>query len=259
VLNLFCCKPETAALLAARGLLARDGTAAAAAAVPPPEAAERFFATLPFDAGFAPLIRPALNPGRDDYERGLALYAAARDEAAPADARLAALQAAHDSLELAATLWPSFVRLLSVARCDADLGARGAAVARLQAAVRLIGKPDFAIDERFLAPAARFEALIPGPGEAGQWLICAITETLEKLAAFSSAFLSQQSVDHLKMLSDGPFGSAEMERRRQLFLLRSGRIASPEPTPLLIRGRPDCLNPHLWDSRRRQSWAGLAA
>ncbi len=255
VLNLFCCKPETAAVLAARGLLAHEEPAAPAS----PERAERFLAGLPYDAGFASLIHPALNPGHDEHERGLALYAAARDEAAPPSARLAALLAAADAFETALTLWPSFPRLLSGARAAADLGRREAAIMHLQAAVRAVSKPGFALDERFLAPTPRFETLIPAPTEGGQWLVCALTEALEKLCSFSSAFVAAGAVAHLQMVSDGPFGSAEMERRRQLTLLRAGRIDSPQPTPLLIRGRPDCLNPHLWDSRRRQSWIAQAA
>jgi len=255
VLNLFCCKPETAAALAARGLLAHDQPAAS----PSPGLGERFLAGLPYDAGFAALIRPGTPPGHDDYARGLAQYAASRDEAAPASARLAALLDAAAAFDAALVRSPSFPRFLSAARAAADLGSRQAAIAHLQAATRAIGKPGFTLDERFLAPTARFELLIPAPGEAGQWLVGALTETLEKLSAFSGAFVAAGTVDHLQMLADGPFCSAEMERRRQLALLRAGRIAAPQPTPLLIRGRPDCLNPHLWDSRRRQSWSAQAA
>jgi FkbM family methyltransferase len=255
LLNLFCCKPETAAALAARGLLAHDQ----AADEPAPERAERFLAGMPYDAGFGSLIRPAMNPGNDEYERGLAFYATSRHGAATPSARLAALRAAYESFQSALTLWPSFVRLLSTARAAADLGERRAAVAHLQAAVRAISRPGFALDEHFLAPSQRFEQLIPAPSEGGQWLVSAITETLEKLAAFSGAFLAMENVDHLQMLSEGSFGCAEMERRRQLALLRRGKIPTPQPTPLLIRGRPDCLNPHLWDSRRRQTWIAQAA
>lgn len=255
VLNLFCCKPQTAAALSARGLLAYPLSRPLADA---PASAEPFLATLPYHCGFQPLMQRSAHPGADIYALGLARYAQSRDAALDADQRVAALVAASRAFDAAAAAHGSFVRRLSAARAAADLGARSAAVEHLQAAVRGVGSAGIAFDEPFLAPAIRFEKLSPGAQDVAQWIVTALTETVERASAYSSAFLPTANTEHLRSLCAGPFASAEMERRRQLALLRQGSIAGPEASPLLVRGRPDCLNPHLWDSRRRQSWSSAA-
>lgn len=255
LLNLFCCKPETAAALAARGLLAQSVVDALPA---PPASADPFLSSLAYHAGFAPMIQSSAHPAADVYALGLARYAQSRDPAAPAEIRFAALAAASTAFDSAVAAFPSFVRRLSAARAAADLGARTAAVGHLQAAVRDVGPAGITLDEPFLAPAPRFERLSPGTQDAAQWIVTALTETVERASAYSSAFLPNANAEHLRALCAGPFASAEMERRRQLALLRQGKIACPEASPLLARGRPDCLNPHLWDTRRRQSWSAAA-
>ncbi len=223
-----------------------------------PASAEPFLAALPYHRGFATMLQSSAHPGADIYALGLARYAQSRDATLEPGLRIAALAAASTAFDAALTAHASFVRRLSAARAAADLGSRSAAVAHLQAAVRGVGSAGIGLDEPFLAPAMRFENLSPGPQDVAQWIVTALTETVERASAYSSAFLPTVNTEHLRSLCAGPFASAEMERRRQLSLLRQGSIAGPEPSPLLTRGRPDCLNPHLWDSRRRQSWSAAA-
>jgi hypothetical protein len=97
--------------------------------------------------------------------------------------------------------------------------------------------------EPFLAPAQRFENR---GAPTLEWLRCAATEQYERLRAHSSLWNGTSTVDLVAPILGSPLCSPEMERRRQLVLLRTGQQRAPEATRLLAKASEDNLNPAFW-------------
>jgi protein O-GlcNAc transferase len=246
-LNLFACKPDRAASLAAAGLLARADEPAPSVDV---AAWERFIAGAPYIDGLAsePLAKPGFfaSSGDKAYFRALCAYAGSRDARLSAGARHAHLHSAMAQAEEALRGRDRLTRMLSCARVAADLGLRERAVDHLrQAYARLKAWPDQRPSEPFLAPSLRFERLA-APSDASGWLSCAVRETLEKLREFSSLFGGEGTFELLEPVLQSRFHSAESERRCQLVRMKAGLQAGPLPSPLLCRRSEEHLNPQFW-------------
>jgi FkbM family methyltransferase len=237
LLNLFCCKPDRAAGLAAEGRLAlpQDWQALAATGVVNEVVQGGQAAT---DYGWhkvllqSPYGRLLANDWRQtvvrvhnvEIERALALHAVAHDERLPAEERFLALRISLELLMAVCNEQPDFLRLSSLARVAHEFGARQMAVLALENLYKsIVEKQRVDTHEPFLATDERFDTLDP-KGEFGNWLVCSVLEALERLSTFSSLYtgdarLTRQRLESIRNLG---FGSAEMARRLALIEQRFG-------------------------------------
>jgi FkbM family methyltransferase len=248
-LNLFACKRQRASELAAGGFLVdlrepqgtafpRDAWAKYAAAAP---YARAFSARWPAKAGFFS------GSGDRDYFQGLAAFAESRDPARSPAQRVAALNGALVCVERAIGASDSLARRLSHARLAWELGWRDAAHASLARIAERVEEGSAAAErEPFLAPTARYE-LLECEGRRSDWFRCAVLEQLEKVRAYSSAFIPDgSSLAVLESIVALPFRSPEVDRRWQLVRMAAGLQAAPEPGAQLCIRSEENLNPQYW-------------
>jgi protein O-GlcNAc transferase len=214
LLNVFCCKPDRAARLAAQGRLA-EGTEHVT-----PAAAHDWrqtIAKLPYGQALEEKWAQTVAQGRSaDIETALAFHAMSRDPSRSAGERVFAL---GESVRLFSELRddePSAPRLASLARVAAEHGSRRFAVTVLGELYGMISgtdAPDLA--EPFLAPCARFDTIATA-GSPARWLLAAVLEAIEKLSAYSSFYSGAGARGRLEAIERLGYGSAEMARRLQL-------------------------------------------
>jgi FkbM family methyltransferase len=242
-LNLFACKLDRAASLAAAGLLAAQ----------PPAAS-----TIPDGDGLALYNRQVYAPAfgtlafsDPTYRRALDAYAVWRVETAAPILRWAALSAALAAAQEAAHQIPSVARLSTLARLAFEAGQRQLASNTLWRAIMLFESGTKPPEEPFFPPARRYEAVDPG-NFAEDWFVAATIEAWEQWRSFSGCFMSAevQRPALLNWLLATPFASAPMERRRQLQRWRAGLQSGLQARPILSRAAPDNLNPALWMAGR---------
>lgn len=223
LLNLFCCKPDRAARLAADGYLVESPAPAEA---PAPQPAPRHdwrqaLASLPFASGLTDAWARTEGAGQGKAVAGaLALYAMSQDSTLAAGERLHALECSLRQLESLCAGQVQGLRLLSLARVARDHGARAVAVKALTLQVNTLlkqGRVD--AGEAFLPVAERFEALTPGAA-IGNWILGSALEELERLSAFSSFYTGAAAKQRLEALNGLGFASAEMQRRLSLLKRR---------------------------------------
>jgi FkbM family methyltransferase len=222
LLNLFACKPDRAARLAAGGFLV-PGT--------PPRPAtgtqdqwRQNLVSFPYAGALAPLWSETIARGYSTrVEEALAFHAVSRDATRTPAERVGALQASLDILTLLCTRDRSYMRLASLARVAQEHGSRMAAVRALgQLADTLTQQNQADAREPFLPPCARFDTIPPGES-IGTWLLAAVLEEFERLSAFSSYYAGPAALQRLEMIRDFGFGSAEMGRRLDLIQQRLAR------------------------------------
>jgi FkbM family methyltransferase len=213
-LNLFACKPERAAALEARGLLASVGAPAPASPHLWRVALGRFGRER-LDAWAGD---PDVAPGWDRYQVALGDALCARDESlAPSD-RLGHLRRAYDALRNVEATIP---RLASLARVAADLGQRVVAVETLSTLAGLLGD-DLHLDEPYLTPSSRFDALAADDDA----FRVSVLERLEELAAFSNLFGGGGA--GLEQLAAYGLSSPAVDRRRRVRDLRARGVKPSE-------------------------------
>jgi len=218
LLNLFCCKPDRADALAARGLLLRSS------APPPLRRAQleawgwrRSLAALPYASRFVDDWEHTVADGESaEVEEALALYAFSRDAARTPPERYAALAAAFQRLLTLCDRDPSYLRPLSLARVARDFGARFLASFALEDLSKsLTQRPQVDADEPFLAASERFDAVAPGD-DVSQWVLASALEEFERLGFYSSYYAGAAALPRLERIRSLGFGGAEMERRLDL-------------------------------------------
>lgn len=225
LLNLFCCKPERAAYLAARGLLVESAPATGPVVEP---AAGRYgwqatLVKLPYGQVLAGLWQQHMASGGDvDLTTALAEYALSRDTSRSPTDRFCALESAFTRLRALCDTDSSRLRLLSLARVARDFGARMIAVAALDDTLdRFDRTQSVDIGEPFLAPGPRFDSLPPGP-RIIEWVLAAVLEELEQLSAHSSYFTGNEARNRLENITQLGLGSEAMRRRKALLEQRFG-------------------------------------
>jgi FkbM family methyltransferase len=250
-LNLFCCKPERASRLEARGLLA-----------PPAESPAPSIVVSDEDTWKKRLLRLACvrestwlrtcvasshftEPGGEKYRHALNLHAMAHLESASPAARYAALTQSLMELGVAAQTRPTGARLQSLARVAWETGHRTMAIQVLNRLADFLSEATPAIDEPFLAVSDRFDEIEPG-GNMLAWCRAAVREQLARLQAYSSYFFGTGALKLLEALKSGEFRSAEMERRYQLVRMRHGMQDGPECSRLLKTATDENRNPGYW-------------
>ena len=229
LLNLFCCKPDRAASLADRGLLL---TAASLAAY---RAENRFndfaqahlheyswqdtLATLPYVALSAHLWE-SQSDSSGANSGALACFAISQDESLDPLERFSALETALRTLAQLCQGQPTSLRFSSVARIARAYGARAIAVDALGTLYGMLSKDDWVDpDEPFLPPGKRFDAIAPRAG-IRDWILAAVLEEGERIAAFTSFYTGGTSRPRLELIASLGYGSEEMRRRLELVRAR---------------------------------------
>jgi FkbM family methyltransferase len=256
-LNLFACKPDRAGALAAAGLLAEDS--AGEQDSPDMQAWTAYARSAVYARELAtawPTKAPLLGRrGTRAYFNGLAAYAASLALGAGAGGRHGLLQRAFALVKEAHDAAPTLARRLSYARLAYEVGICAEAVRTLAEVVqRLEDEAAHILEEPFIAPSARSEALPSGPSPL-EWLRCAAIEQYERLRAFSSLWTGTTALDLLAPIAASKLRSPEVERRRQLVRMRHGMQRGPEAVPLLAHRSDLNLNPDFWSGRVRWSRA----
>jgi FkbM family methyltransferase len=253
LLNLFACKSDRAAKLAAEGLLA--GSDSAELAKPAKEAWDGYVRATPYardlasqwpeKAGFFSAF------DRKTYFEGLAAFACSQQAMLDADARVGFLVHAYQCLAEALDAADTLSRRMSCARVAWELGWRITAATTLAPAVARVeseGASELAVP--FLAPSPRYERLAPGERPV-DWLKCAVVEPVSRLTCFSSIYGAAGSLALLDLIKHLPHRSAEVDRSRQLCRMYLGMQKTPEPVPELCRLSEENLNPQLWSGADR--------
>lgn len=230
MLNLFACKPDRAARLAAQGFLLDsalpldrvNGTLGG------PDGSDPYgwrstLAKLPYGEQFANRWeeRVALG-GSGEVEEALILRARSRDSSLSPVERFSALKASLIRFTDLCEREPSNLRLASLARVAREYGARAVAAKALQRlsnalAANWQGDPG----EPFLAPAERFDWIPPGENPS-KWVVSAVLEEQERNTNFSSIYTGTSGRANLETIRALGFGGAEMQRRLDLINQRYG-------------------------------------
>ena len=230
LLNLFCCRPDRAERLAARGLLVSvSHLAGASRAVATQYDWRQTIAKLPYATQLAERWERTVAAGDSaEVEAALSHYTASRDPSLPSNARFAALETSFNLLAKLCERDPSRLRLGTLARVARDYGARSLAVNALRQLASGLQIDRVDPSEPFLPPGERFDSIPTGP-VAGRWLLAAVLEEFERLLAFSSFYTGPSARSRLETIRALGFGSPEMESRLRLVQERFG------PPPITAR------------------------
>lgn len=183
---------------------------------------------------------------QDDVEGLITLWQRAGDRVSPdrsrvellpeIHSRLATLQAPHGSLPINTLAWIArFARACALNHLAAQ--ALGIMITRLQSAGAEKHRSWVSTE-----PAASTADIQEGGHSAR---LAHAIEAFERCRGFAGCFVKPSTLPLLDWLQRTPFGSVEMERRRQLMALRAGRIRRFEPSPWFDRSE-NHLNPAMW-------------
>jgi FkbM family methyltransferase len=222
LLNLFCCKPDRAAALAAAGFLV-PALPAADAPAPQPEARHGWrqtLATLPYGQALAEDWDKA--PRNTALENALALHAMSQDTSLSASERFHALEAGFHQLQALCAQEPAALRRASLARMARSYGARVVAVNALaQLSKDILQQRHADGGEPFLTPTPRFDHCAPA-AVFGNWILGATLEAVEQLSSLSSFYTGATAKQRLEAIVALGFASEEMQRRLALLKQRLG-------------------------------------
>lgn len=238
LLNLFCCKPDRARLLATEGHLIESGpacgmTASTQAAEMSGPVKERnkyhwrnSIAKLPYGLKLADLWDRTLSDGNsDDVVEALSNYAISQDSTLVSAVRFEALERSFNLFTILCEGRSVSLHLASFARVAKDYGARSVAVAALdKLSNHILQRNSISPGEPFLVPTERFDSISPVGGGAN-WILASVLEELEKLGSFSSFYPGDAARERLEIIRDLGYGSPEMHRRLDLLQKRFGRTS----------------------------------
>jgi hypothetical protein len=241
LLNLFCCKRDTARRLLERGLLLEsthpDFDVVAEERLVAKYGWRSTTAHFPYGERLAALWQGTVEAGHSaEVERAIALYTASRDSSLPVASRVGALRRSMSILSTLCSVDDRNFRLASLARVARDFGSRVTAVNALDRLVnQIFQQGGMNLAEPFLVPCNRFELMVPDDAFRG-WIISALMEELEVLSAFSSFYTGNQTQSRLAFMEQlGFFGNA-MKRRLELMRYRYSQegMNSHIPGELLV-------------------------
>ena len=251
ILNLYCCKPDCADELSARGLLCLGPVQAAPALTQ----ADHWLAVMAGEP-HAQSFRKTWDQSAEQREsqqgwivhrEALNHYALSRNIGQEACLRAAHLKKAFDLLAGIVSSEANLARLISLARVATEYGRRSVAVNILQQLMSLLERQTLPVaDEPFLAPPGKATDI---GGDLMQWQAHAISESYVRLGAYSDYFRGDGNLPLLDALRDLGRMSPEMERRRQLIRMRGGLQSKPEYCQSLAKRGMDNLNPEYWAGR----------
>jgi hypothetical protein len=210
-LNLFACKSDRAASLAASGMLITEPVHPRAAL----GTGIAFWRQHAFAANFGGGI--AATDSR--YQSALDLYAFWRDESRTPAERYGALRASVVQLEACCGERPA--RLATFARAAIEAAQPRLAGPALATLLNILqARGTFVIDEPFWPPAARFDRIA---SDDPSWFGAAVVEAFEQINAYSGYFIPPTTLPLLDWLQSTRFATPEMERRRWLKGQKAGR------------------------------------
>jgi tetratricopeptide (TPR) repeat protein/precorrin-6B methylase 2 len=219
-LNLFACKPDRAAYLAAHGALVHEVPALAGLPGIEQQQWRDHLATLPYAA---PLLAgwndtQGWDKDWEIYWMALNLYGLAKTST-EAGYRYAFLQVAEGVLSSLVQEQPNLPRLLSLCRMTNDLGKRELTVTLLNHVCDLLDAGlSTALSEPFLVLDQRFQSS-DFSAEPVRRMVAMVLEQREDLRGFSTWFTGQEAMPVLDEVER--FGCASAQARRRLALIRA--------------------------------------
>ena len=140
-----------------------------------------------------------------------------------------------------------YAQLCTQARILGDLGARAREVKNLEQIIAglPVTKHDLVPDLPFVPACRRFEEIDKWTF-VSDWFTAAAMEQFESRCHYSSYYTGVSSLPRLEIVGKLGFQSAEMERRRQLVLMRFRNQPGPAPSPLLAVRSEHNRNPEYW-------------
>jgi FkbM family methyltransferase len=222
LLNVFCCKPDRAGLMAAEGHLT-DTAPEVPLSLLGNYYWNRTVANLPYGRQLLQAWKSSSQrPGRGEHDAALALFQFSSDHAQPSHLRFAALEFSFRVLRQLCATSSTHVRLASLSRVAAAYGERRVAVDALgKLATGILEQQELDPSEPFLAPARRFDTVAPGQNVA-DWLLASALEELERLSHFSSFYAGSSCKQRLEIIRQLGLGDEEMHRRLALVNQRFG-------------------------------------
>lgn len=235
LLNLFCCKPDRAKILAAQGRLVDSTNPFPPTGITPTEEAPEklkdntkygwhvALGKTPYGANLRNAWEQTIASGNSaELLEALAFYAVSQDSTLSSRQRFHALETGFNLLKNLCERDASYLRLASLARIAQEYGARSLAVSALGHLCNHIFEQKQADPrEPFLAPGKRFDFIFPHQA-FGDWILAAALEEYERLSSFSSFYTGLSSQQRLEIIRDIGFGSEEMGRRLDLLQQRFG-------------------------------------
>lgn len=228
LLNLFCCKPDRAQLLAAQGLLvlptdmqknesALDLLQRLHAF--PEKSWKNTLKHLPYGQLLMPhWLQTKPTETARHIEVVLALQAVSMDTHHEAKDRFHALRIGTGLLTELCKQQATLTRLMTLARLARSFGARQIAVTALNALIsEFKRRPQLDLSEPFLPAEAYYDALDLRESVADWFVACAL-EAQERNARYSSFYAGKAGIPALESIEGIGYGSPEMSRR--LALLR---------------------------------------
>jgi FkbM family methyltransferase len=249
LINLFCCKPDKAALLEEQGLLL--GNLEMSLEIPEinPELWLKSLEKLPFCSRWLPAWSAWQRDNIPDwqaYRKVLNYFFMAYDLNYPAGVRYACLKKAHAGFYTIENVSENICKLQTLARIMHCLGLRFAAAKLIKILIgRLESFSGNEFSEPFLPVCKRFESIDP-TDRIQEWYMSSLIEQLEKLNYYSAFFAKSSPLLQLEALRANGFQSNEMERRRQLLKLVLKLQDKPQLNHLLTEKSENNLNPDFW-------------
>lgn len=240
--NLFACKPERAARLAARGLLARGVTDAPAVSAPLPDV-RTVLAARPFATELARGWLP--DPAAGD---ALACVLAAEEPQRPPAERAGLLHRGVTGLEEALKAQEHPAARLSLLRALRACGRRGEMMKHLQPLLDAgAGAVATALAERPFLPSLPAWDTAPVRGGLEAWTAALLADTLATSRHYTT-FLNQDCVSALWEQRGNPNCTVSMYRRLFLIILRAGRTIrfADGNNDTLLRASAEHRNTHIW-------------
>lgn len=167
------------------------------------------------------------------------------DPEGPPDKRLAAWLSIEKLLLPAAKQADSLNDVLNFAKIAWALGRRGGAVRALGDAIEMVHTGMIADPAVVRAINPEFEG-IHWRERQFDWVKAYAYAGYEKMRSFSSYFGGVETLSLLDWLSETPYHSPEMERRRQLLQIRSGKRDRPEFHSVFEDAGERNLNADFW-------------
>ena len=223
LLNLFACKTDRAAELAAQGWLVRHGDPAGddpdLAGIVGRSHWRDALASLPYVAESGITISAESDPVMFE---ALALHACSQDRSQPAAVRLGAIRRSLRLLTTASEAEPSPTRLSTLARVARGYGSRSLAVQALQLLFSANDRnPGWQPRGLFLPACERFDT-IPPAGRPREWMLASALEAFETQSSFSSYFTGAAARPRLELIHRLGWAGDEMACRLALVRERFG-------------------------------------
>ncbi|NQV20453.1 MAG: FkbM family methyltransferase [Rhodospirillales bacterium] len=250
LLNLFGCKPDRAAVLAARGLLVDTP-----GELPqlPGEVWKNYLEGTAYCGAqrtFMGALERAEASGQAAYRDAIGWYALSKSETLPLAPRYACLLHCASLLApISNARDPASVPCVTLrARVALELGWRLMAVELLAPVVaRCVAGEDAALAVPAVPVLARLDQIDPN-GQVEAWITASVTEAYLRNVDFTSLHASPALLATYEFLKSNPFASPEMTRRRLLIRNRMGLPPDTQTGNPVYRPAPDNLNAEFWQS-----------